>query len=86
MDNIKCFKVLLESIPDYRKMFLIMFLIKNENDFLQECGFLKNDIDRLCKEFKNILIQQNEENYSYVKNEKDSVLEKILNKLMERIL
>ena len=40
------FKVLFESIPDYRKIVLLMFLIKNDNDLLTECGFLKDDINR----------------------------------------
>ena len=46
------FKDLFESIPDYRKIVLLMFLIKNDNDLLAECGFLKDDINRLNKEFK----------------------------------
>ena len=29
-----------------------MFLIKNDNDLLTECGFLKYDINRLSKDFK----------------------------------
>ena len=28
-----------ESIPDYRKIILIIFLIKNGVDILEECGF-----------------------------------------------
>ena len=55
MDRVNYFKDMFESIPDYRKTVLLMFLIKNEDDFLQECGFLKSDIERLCKEFRNIL-------------------------------
>ena len=36
-----------QSKPDYRKIVLLMFLLKNDNDFLTECGFLKHDINRL---------------------------------------
>ena len=50
-----------ESIPEYRKIVLLMFLIKNDENILEECGFLKNDITRLCLEFKNILMEQNED-------------------------
>ena len=39
MDNINYFKDLFESIPDYRKIVLLMFLIKKDNDLLHECGF-----------------------------------------------
>ena len=33
------FKNLFESIPDYRKKVLSMFLIKNDGDLLTECEF-----------------------------------------------
>ena len=74
------FKVLFESIPDYRKIALLMFLIKNENDLLTEVGFLKSDINRLCKEFKNIIKEQKEEYLDYIKNQEESIIEKFLNK------
>ena len=61
MDNINCLKVLFESIPNYSKIVLLMFLIKNDDNFLTECGYLKNDFDSLNKELKNILLEQNDE-------------------------
>ena len=39
MDNIIYFKDLFESIPDYRKTLILMFLFRNDNDLLIECGF-----------------------------------------------
>ena len=51
MDNVKYFEDLFESIPDYEKIVLLMFLIKNDVDFLYECGFFKGDINNLYKEF-----------------------------------
>ena len=42
-----------------------MFLIKNNVDFLEECGCLEKDINNLNKEFKNILNDQNKEDLSY---------------------
>ena len=59
MDNDIYFKELFESVPDYRKTVIIMFSIKNDSDLLQECGFLKSDINRLHEDFKNILLEQN---------------------------
>ena len=56
------FKDLFESIADYRKTVLLIFLIKNDSDLLNECGLLKSDVNRLKKEFKNFLMEQNEEN------------------------
>ena len=47
---------------------------------LTECRFLKNDLKYLCEEFKSILIEQNEEYLYYIKNEEESIIERILNK------
>ena len=80
MDNVNYFKDLFDSIPDYRKIVLLMFLLKNDIELLTESGLLKSDINRLCKEFKNILIDQNEELLNFIKNQKKSVIEKILHK------
>ena len=47
MDIKNYFKDLFESIPDYNKIVLLMFLIKNDVNFLYECRFLKSDINFL---------------------------------------
>ena len=44
MNNVNYFTDLFESIPVYEKIVLLMFLIKNDVNFLYECGFLKGDI------------------------------------------
>ena len=54
MNKIIYFKDLFESLIDYRKKVLIMFLIKDDNNLIKEIGFSKNDINRLSLEFKNI--------------------------------
>ena len=74
-----CFKDIFESNPDYRKMVLLMFSIKNDNDFLTECRFWKNDKIRLNLQLKIILMAQNEEYLDYIKNEEESIIEKTLN-------
>ena len=74
------FKDLFESIIDYRKVVLLIFLIQNDKNLLKEIGFSKNDINRLSIEFKNILLEEFEDYLSYIKNEEESILEKILNK------
>ena len=71
---------MLEAIPDYRKIVLLLFLIENDADFLTEYGFLKNDINHLSLEFKIIFIEQNENYLDYIKNEQKSIIEKIFNK------
>ena len=57
-----------------------MFLIKNDVDVLEECGFLKSDINSLNKEFKDILIEQSEEHLDYIKSEEEIIIEKFLKK------
>ena len=80
MNNINYFKDLFESIPDYKKIVLLMFLIKNDVNFVYECGFLRGDINFLYKEFKNILLELNEDYLDHIKNEEEAIIEKILNK------
>ena len=80
MNSVNYFEDLFESIPDYRKFVLLMFLIKNDVNLLYECGFLKGDIHYLYKNFKNILLELNEEHLDHIKNEEESVLERFLNK------
>ena len=80
MDNIKYFKDLFESIPDYKKIVLLMFLIKNDVNFLYECGFLKGDINFLYKEYKKILLELIEDYLDHIKNQEESIWEELLNK------
>ena len=80
MNNVIFFTDLFESIPDHKKIVLLMFLIKNYVNFLYECGFPKGDINFLYKEFKNILLELNEEYLHHIKNQQEPILEKFLNK------
>ena len=80
MNSVNYFKDLFESIPDCKKIILLMFLIKNDVNFLYEYGFLKGDINFLYKEFKNILLELNEDYLDHMKNQEESVLEKFLKK------
>ena len=78
MKNENYFKDVFECTPDYRKIVLLIFLIIKDTDLLKECGFLRDDINRLNKEFKNILIEQNEEYLDHTKNQEDVVIKKKL--------
>ena len=55
------FKDIFESIPDYRKIVLLIFSIQNDKNLLHEVGFNEHDINRLNLEFKKILIEQHGE-------------------------
>ena len=73
-------KDLFDSIPDYRKIVLLMFLIKNDNDLLHEIGFGERDINHIKSNFKNVILEQIYEYYSYIKNKEESIIEKFINK------
>ena len=80
MNNVNFFIDLFESITDFRKKVLIIFLIHNDKNLLKEIGFSKNDINLLNLEFKNILLKYFENYLDYIKDQEESVLEKFLNK------
>ena len=74
------FRDIFESMTDYRKIVLLIFLNQNDKNLLKQRGFSKNDINLLNIEFKNILIGEHEDYLSYIKNEEESIIEKILDK------
>ena len=80
MNSVNYFEDFFESIPDYRKIVLLMFLIKNDVNLLNECRSLKGDIHYLYKKFQNILLELNEEYLDHIENEEESIFEKFLNK------
>ena len=80
MNNVNYFRDIIESITDYRKKVLLIFLIQNDKNLLKEIGFSKNDIVLLNLEFKNILLEEFENYLEYIKDQEESVLEKFLNK------
>ena len=41
MNNTNYFRDLIESIPDYRKIVLLIFLIQNDKNLIREIGFSK---------------------------------------------
>ena len=80
MKNSKYFKDIFKSIPDYKKIVLLIYLFQNDENLLNEIGFSKADINSLNLEFKNIFLQEYETYLYYIKNEEESLLEKILDK------
>ena len=80
MDNENYLKDKFESIHDYKKIVLLIFLIKNDKNLIKEIGFSKNDISRLSIEFSSLLLEELEDYLSCIKNIEESIIEKILNK------
>ena len=78
-DNSNYFKDLFESITDYRKIVLLMFLVKDDKNLLKEVCFSKIDINLLSLEFKNILLEEHENYLDYIKDQEESKIERFLN-------
>ena len=76
MNNENYFKDIFESIQDYRKIVLLIFLIQNDKNLLKEIGFSKKDINHLYFQFKKILIEEHENFLDYIKDQEQSILEK----------
>ena len=74
------FNDLVESKPDYKKIVFLMFLIRNDKDLLEECGFSKSDDNRLSLEFKKTLIEQNVEYLDHIKNQEKAIIEQFCDK------
>ena len=77
MNYVICLKNLFESIPEYRKIVVLIFSVDNGNSLLHDCGFLKDDNNHLSSEFKKIL-EQNENLFNYIENEEESIRKKTL--------
>ena len=80
MENINYFEDMFDSIPDYRKIVVLIFSIQNDKNLIKEIGLSKNDIILLKLEFENISKERYEEYLEYVKNIEESAIEKFLNK------
>ena len=78
MKNSNCFKDFFKSIQDYRKKELLIFLIQNDEILLKEKGISKNDKNQLSLQFKNVKIERLENYLQYVKDQEESIFEKIL--------
>ena len=78
MNNSNYFRDFFESLTDYRKIVLLIFLIQNDKNLSKEIGFSKNDINLLNLEFKNILLEEYENYLDYIKDQEESILEKFL--------
>ena len=55
MNNANYFIDMFESIPDYRKIVLLIFLFQNDKNLINETGFSTNSNNLLNLEFKKIL-------------------------------
>ena len=75
MNNSNYFKDTFESITDYRKVVLLIFLIQNDKNLSKETEFSENDNNLSNLEFEKILIEGQKEYLVYVKNIEESTIE-----------
>ena len=78
MEDINYFKDILESIPNYRKIILLCFIIKRDDIILREFGLSDNFIKKLYDDCKQIMISDMDQYFSHIKNLEESIIEKIL--------
>ena len=64
--NVNYFRVLFESLPDYRKIVLLIYHNKDDKNLLREVGFSQRDNNLLNVKYRNILIKQYEEYLIYI--------------------
>ena len=68
MEDINYFKDMLESIPNYRKIILLCFIIKRDDIMLREFGLSDDFIEKLYNDCKQIMINDMNQNFSHIKN------------------
>ena len=78
MEDINYFKDMLESIPNYRKIILLCFIIKRDDVILREFGLSDDFIEKLYNDCKQIMISDMDQYFSHIKNLEESIIEKIL--------
>ena len=77
MEDIIYFKDMLNSIPNYRKIILLCFIIKREHTMLKEFGLSDDFIEKLYNGCKQIMESEMDQNFSHIKNLEESILENI---------
>ena len=77
MEDINYFKDMLNSIPYYRKIIFLCFIIKQDDTMLKEFGLSDDFIEKLYNDFKQIMISDMDQYFSHIKNLEESILENI---------
>ena len=69
---------MLESIPNYRKIRLLCFIIRRDDVMLREFGLSDDFIEKLYNDCKQIMFSDMNQYFSHIKNLEESIIEKIL--------
>ena len=74
MEDINYFKDMLNSIPYYRKIILLCFIIKRDDTILREFGLSDDSIEKLYHDCKQIMESDMDQSFSHIKNLEESIL------------
>ena len=77
MEDINYFKDKLLSIHDFRKIVLLIFIIKRDDTLLTEMGLSNVFITKLYKKCEKIFKLEMEDYESHIKNLEESILEEL---------
>ena len=77
MEDINYFKDMFNSLPYYRKIIFLCFIIKQDYDMLKEFGLSDSFIEKLYNDCKQIMESDMDQNLRHIKNLEESILEKI---------
>ena len=66
---------MLNSLPYYKKIILLCFIIKRDDTILREFGLSDDFFEKLYNDCKQILESDMDEYFSHIKNLEESILE-----------
>ena len=76
MEDINYFKDMLNSLPYYRKIIFLCFIIKRDETMLKEFGLSDDFIEKLYNDCKQTMESDMDQYFSHIKNLEESILEK----------
>ena len=79
MEDLNYFKNKLLSIKDFKKIVLLILIIKRDDELLTEMGLSNDFITKLYKKCEKIFKLEMEDYESHIKNLEESILEELNN-------
>ena len=76
MEDTNYFKDMLKSLPYYRKIIFLCFIIKRDDTMLKEFGLSDDFIEKIYNDCKQIIESDMDQYFNHIKNLEESILEK----------
>ena len=77
MEDINYIKDVLNSLPYYRKIIFLCFIIRRADTMLKEFALSDDFLEKFYNDCKQILMSDMDQYFSHIKNLEESMLEKI---------